>query len=115
MVFRKGRHVRRLLVVPVLLLALTACGDSDTPEPKVTGTADLASAAERWAELNAVEKDEVCQAAEGTPSAPTVDGGSGQIPASGPDYRAMLNALMETGLSQPDAAAMLPYAVNQCV
>ena len=112
--------MKKLLVVPALLLALAGCG-TDTPEPQESPVqtlhANLKKVSERWAELDESEKASVCTAATTlpTPEGEEEDGGSGQIPYSGPNYRAMLNALMDTGLKQPEAAAMLPYAANKCL
>lgn len=90
-----------------MILGVASCssesGPERTPPPHstaVTATAGLRAPSERWADLPESQKSTVCvQARE----------------AGGPDYRGMLRALMDAGLTQPDAAAMLPYAVNECL
>jgi hypothetical protein len=110
--------VKRILVSAALLLALAGCG-TDTPDPEPTGTlhADMAKVSQRWKNLTEDEKKDVCTAATSVATPSPVeeeDGGSEQIPYTGPNYKAMLKVLMDTGLDQPQAAAMLPYAANKC-
>lgn len=92
------------------LFLLTSCGDSDTSD----APDGPPSAAQRWKGMTEDERRAVCDEAHGTPDPVNTDPGSGQIPATGPDYKGMLNALIGAGFEQPDAAAMLPYAVNAC-
>lgn len=113
----KGTNVKRTaLLIPVLLAALAACGGDPAPSstPDATLSADLNEVEQHWDALTALQQEQVCQAALGTPASGAVDSGSGQIPSGGPDYRAMLDALMEAGLNQPDAAAMLPTVADEC-
>lgn len=104
--------MKTYLVITALLLgafSVTSCGDSDrSGDPSPLGTADPPSVTERWKGLTRDERDAVCAQASAPPSPP------GQISQDGPDYRGMLSALMETGLKQEDASAMLPYVVSQC-
>lgn len=102
---------REILALPVLLAALAGCG-SGNPEPSGTPSADLRSIAQRWDGLPADVKAAVCEAAQETPETGTTD--AGRIPQERPDYRGMLAVLVFNGMAQPDATAMLPYAVNEC-
>ncbi|WP_406381384.1 hypothetical protein OHU25_51300 [Streptomyces sp. NBC_00117] len=99
---------KMLLVTPLLLLALAACSsgngedkDDDRPStnPTAVGTADLKAVKKRWEALTGDERKRVCS----------------QVHESGgPDYRDMQTELQRTGLTQPQAAEMLPSAVNWC-
>lgn len=113
MVFPLEEPVKTYLVITALLVglfSLTSCGDSDTTD----APDGLPSVAERWKGMTGQERKAVCDEAHSTPDAEGTDAGTGQIPASGPDYKGMLNALIDAGFEQPDAAAMLPYAANAC-
>lgn len=110
---------RSLMVIPVLLAALTGCwgGDPDTPEPSPTLSSDLKKAADRWNEMDEDEQAAVCTAASGPlPGEGEVGGTSTYSPGTDPriDYKGMLNAIEDAGYSQEQAAAMLPYALNEC-
>lgn len=111
--------MKTYLVITALLVGLfglTSCGETDTPEPSATPSADLKKVSERWSrDMTQDERDAVCAALRTTPSQEYTDPGSGQLPYSGPNYKAMLDAIMDAGFSQPEAAAMIPYAVNKCV
>lgn len=110
--------MKTYLVITALLLScflLTSCGEADTPGRQPVATADLPSVTERWKGMTDEERAAVCQQASQAPSPEEADSGSGQIPETGPDYKGMLNALIEAGFDQPEAAAMLPYVANQCL
>ena len=110
--------MKTYLVITALLVAgfcMASCGEADTPEGGGVATADMPSVKERWKSMDPGEKEAVCAQVKETPAPQGTDAGSGQIPTAGPDYKGMLNALMDAGFEQPDAAAMLPYAVNQCL
>jgi hypothetical protein len=100
-----------LLVVLLLLLVGCRTDSTDDPGPLVSPT-DLAG---RWNGIPEGVQEEVCAAAEQKPAGGTVDTGSGQIPAQGPDWQGMLEVLVFNGMQRGDAAALLPYAANQCV
>lgn len=53
----------------------------------------------RWDAVDGVTQNLVCLQA---------------LERGGPDYQGMLRELMNSGLAQPDATVLLPYAVNQC-
>lgn len=116
MVFPKEHPMKRsLLVVPVLLAALTACsgGGSDTPEPSPTASADLKKVSERWNDMTWDEQAAVCAAAaRPLPGEGEIGGTATATPR--PDYRLMLEAIEAAGYSQPEATAMIPYALNEC-
>jgi hypothetical protein len=116
MVFPSEEHPmkRSVLAVLALLLALAGCG-SDTGEPErgaVTATADLPSVEKRWNSMTGEEQEAVCTAASGPlPGEGEVGGYStGDVK----DYKGMLNAIEDAGFSQQEAAAMIPYALNEC-
>lgn len=101
---------RALLAAPLLLLAL-GCGADNGGDPAPSPTADLKKVSERWAEMTEQEQSAVCAAA----SAPLPgEGEIGGTSTSTPDYREMLNAIEKAGYSQPEATAMIPYALNEC-
>lgn len=91
-------------ITAAMFLGIAGCSSSTDSQPATdattVATADLDAAFKRWDELSGPEQNSVCEHA---------------LQTGGPDYRGMLYALMDTGMAQPDAAAMLPYAVNQCV
>ena len=114
--FPRRAHVRRwmwiALLVAVLLLVLAGCKRDSTDDP---GTpASPTSLAGEWSGLPEGVQEEVCAAAEQKPAGGTVDTGSGQIPAQGPDWQGMLEVLVFNGMERGDAAALLPYAANEC-
>lgn len=93
-----------ITVVLLLCFLASSCGGTDSGgAPAGVATADLGTVTERWDALSEQERDAVCRNA---PPSPGKD--------ARPDYRGMLSALMNTGIKQEDATAMLPYAVNQC-
>ncbi|MFE0472555.1 hypothetical protein ACFW2V_13165 [Streptomyces sp. NPDC058947] len=90
-------------ITVVMFLGAVGCSSHEEPpddRQPVTGTADLKAVAERWRDLSPEERHEVCERA---------------TKSERPDYRGMLHVLEDAGLRQQDAAAMLPYAVNECV
>lgn len=74
-------------------------GDTATSGAPSVADADLEAVGEHWRTLTAEERDRVCLQA---------------LERSGPDYKGMLRELRNTGLTQPQAAAMLPTVVNKC-
>jgi hypothetical protein len=92
-------------ITAAMFLGMAGCSSETGPDPSpgsatVTASADLRAVSERWKGLSGPEQNAVCEHT---------------LQTEGPDYRGMLHALMETGMGQPDAAEMLPYAVNECV
>lgn len=93
-------------ITAAMFLGVAGCSSGGTePAPSssptaVTASADLKVASECWADLSGPQQNSVCEQA---------------LQSDGPDYRGMLKALMKTGLEQEDAAAMLPFAVNECL
>lgn len=103
----------------LMLFGAVACEDSDTPDPVPTLSADLPKASERWKGMTEDEQAAVCAAASGPlPGEGEVGGGGTEIPLPGEtpsvDYRMMLDAIEDAGFTQPEAAAMIPYALNEC-
>jgi hypothetical protein len=93
-------------VTALLFLGVAACqsgasGQSEKPSSSsiATAHADLDSAARRWSRLDRSTQDLVCLQA---------------LERGGPDYQGMLRELTTADISQPEAAAMLPYAANEC-
>jgi hypothetical protein len=113
---------KHLLIVPVMLLALAGCTDEPDPAPTVTQTVtprdgDLPMASKRWKGMSEDEQAAVCTAASGPlPGEGEIGGTSTYSPGEDPevDYRGMLNAIEDAGFTQEQAAAMLPYALNEC-
>lgn len=87
----------------ILLLALTGCTTSnDEPKGKPTPSvmnADLVAVAKRWRALSGEDQDRVCRQV---------------VEKGGPDLAGMQRELMDTGLTQPKAAEMLPTIINKC-
>lgn len=91
-----------IAITAALFFGMAACspgGDVD-PNPTPVYTADLEAVSERWKALSESDRGLVCEQARKEPK---------------PDYRGMLNALTDTGLTQDEAASMLPYALNRCL
>lgn len=106
---------RSLIAVPALLMVLMGCsgGEPDTPETSPTPSADLKKVSERWNEMTWDEQAAVCAAASGPLPGEGEIGGTATA-SSRPDYRLMLQAIEAAGYTQPEATAMLPYALNEC-
>lgn len=94
----------------VVLFGAASCGDSDTPGSPAA-TADLEKVSDRWQDMTEGERQAVCTAASGPLPG---EGEIGGTATSSPDYRAMLDAIEEAGFTQSEAAAMIPYALNEC-
>lgn len=99
-----------LLVVLLLLLVGCRADTGEDPAPRVSPT----SMAGRWDAVPGDVQAQVCAAAQEQPDPETVDTGSGQIP-EGPDWQGMLEVLVFNGMARGDAAALLPYAANECI
>lgn len=94
-------------ITTALFLGVAGCssGEGVDPNPSssptlVTASADLKAVFRHWANLSGPQQNSVCEWA---------------LQTDGPDYKGMLEALVGTGLSQADAAATLPFAVNECL
>jgi hypothetical protein len=118
--FPKEEHVKRyLMTVIVALVAATGCQEApkEPQEPFPTLSADLNQAARNWKAMSEDDQAAVCMAASGPlPGEGEVGGAAPPTPGASAsvDYRGMLEAIEEAGHSQPEAAAMLPYALNEC-
>ena len=93
-------------ITAALFLGMAGCspGSEDESGPSsgptvVIGTADLKAVAERWKGLSDPQRNSVCEPAR---------------QADSPDYGGMLRALVNAGVTQEDAAEMLPYVASQC-
>lgn len=97
----------------VLLLLLVGCrtdSTDDDPGPAVSPS----SLAQQWNGIPGDVQEQVCAAAQERAASGAVDTGSGQIP-EGPDWQGMLEVLVYNGMRHDAAAALLPYAANECV
>lgn len=92
-------------ITAAFFLAVAGCSSKGSPEPLASeseieaATADLRSVTARWDRLSAAEHNEVCETVR---------------QAGEPDYEAMADALIATGLSENEAAEMLPYTAARC-
>lgn len=103
-----------IALLVVLLLLLVGCrtdSTDDDPGPAVSPS----SLAQQWNGIPEGVREEVCAAARQRSASGAVDTGSGQIPAQGPDWQGMLEVLVYNGMRHDAAAALLPYAANECV
>lgn len=90
-----------------LFLIVAGCGTDADDQPKqppspsvVMSNTNPGSATTQWKRLDGYTQNLVCLQA---------------LERGGPDYRGMLHELMKAGLPQPEAAAVLPYAANECM
>lgn len=92
-------------ITAAFFLVVAGCGsdaDRHNESPNVSVASSVSptdSPSARWNRLDGSTQNLVCLQA---------------LERGGPDYRGMLRELMTAGISQPDAAAMLSHATDQC-